>query len=69
MSEDTVRDKAKASVEAVLEGGQSVQQGDLQVSKASLAAAHDIQVQEESREAQRSGRRPLFRNFNLSEMK
>jgi hypothetical protein len=65
MTED-IRTKAAQSVEATLEGGQSVSQGDMQVSKASLKDAHAIMVHEDVRTAGRTGRRPLFRGINMS---
>ncbi len=66
MTEKDIRTKAQESVEATLEGGQSVSQGDMSVSKASLKSAHDIMVEEDDRAARRSGRRPLFRGINIS---
>jgi hypothetical protein len=66
MATETTSDKAEASVNAVLDGGQSVTQGDMSVSKAALRDAHAILKDEQDRTAQRSGRRPLFRGINLS---
>jgi hypothetical protein len=66
MPESDLETKAKDAIESILEGGQSVTQGDLQVSKASLAATHAILVHEEQRQASKSGRRPLFRGINIS---
>lgn len=66
MTETAIETKAKSAIESVLDGGQSITQGDLQVSRASIAATHAILVHEEQRAAAKSGRRPLFRGFNIS---
>ena len=63
---DEIKDLAQASVEATLSGGQSVSQGDMSVSQANLRDAHEILKEEENKEASRNGRRPLFRNVNMS---
>ena len=65
MSEN-IKTKAEASIESILEGGQSITQGDMQVSRASLRDAHAIVKDEEDRLARTSGRRPLFRGINIS---
>lgn len=63
---DTIKDLAEASVQATLEGGQSISQGDMSVSQARLRDAHEILKEEENKEAVRNGRRPLFRNVDMS---
>jgi hypothetical protein len=63
---DSIRTKAKESIESTLEGGQSISQGDMSVSKASLRDAHAVLVEEDTRRAARSGRRPMFRGINMS---
>ena len=65
MSEN-IKTKAEASIESILDGGQSITQGDMQVSRASLRDAHAIVKEEEDRLARTSGRRPLFRGINIS---
>jgi hypothetical protein len=66
MTDESVRDAAEVAVEKILEQGQSISQGDMQVSRASLRDAHAIMRDEDDRTAQKSGRRPLFRNLNIS---
>lgn len=68
MSDTTLKTKAQTAIERTLDGGQSITQGDMQVSQASLASAHAVLVHEEQRLAKKSGRRPLFRGINLSGM-
>lgn len=63
-----IRDTAKDSVESTLTSGQAITQGDMSVAKPNLAQSYDVMRQEENRKAATSGRRPLFRNFNISEM-
>lgn len=63
---ETIKDAAKESVDKTLESGQTVTQGDMSVTRANLATAHKILKDEDDRKARRSGRRPLFRSFNLS---
>ena len=66
MPDETIKEKAEASVEAVLDEGQSVTQGDMSVSRANLRDAHAILTMEDDRTARRTGRRPLFRNIDIS---
>lgn len=65
---DEIKNKAEENIEAVLDGGQSITQGDMQVSKGSLKDSYMILRDEEARSAQRGGRRPLLRNINLGNM-
>ena len=64
-TESAIETAAAAAVESVLTGGQSVTQGDMSVSKASLRDAHAVLMHEEQRQSRKTGRRPLFRGMNL----
>ncbi len=66
MSEKSLQELAEESVESTLSAGQSISQGDMSVSKANLAQAHEIMTQEEDRAARKSGRRPFLRNIDIS---
>jgi hypothetical protein len=66
MAETTIAEKAQASVETTLSGGQSATVDGMSQTQASLRDAHAIMVSEEQRLAGKSGRRPLFRGINLS---
>jgi hypothetical protein len=68
MSESTICTAAKASVAATLSQGQSSTIADVSVSNANLADAQAIIAEEENRTARKSGRRPLFRSINISEV-
>lgn len=65
---DTIRDKANTAIESTLDSGQSIAQGDMQVSKANLRDAYQVLKDQEDRNAQKAGRRPLFRNINMNGM-
>lgn len=64
----TTEDIASAAVESALTEGQSSSIGDISHSKTPASSAYSILEKERDRAAQLSGRRPLFRGFNLSRM-
>ena len=68
MADETIKEIAEQSVKDTLEAGQSIQQGDMNTSRASLKDAHAVAIDEEGRSARKTGRRPLFRNLNISGM-
>lgn len=68
MTTEAIRQKAEQSVEQSLESGQSVTQGDMQVSRVSVKDAFNISLHAESVKAAKDGRRPLFRSFDLSQV-
>jgi hypothetical protein len=66
MANEQIKEKAQQSIEESLAGGQSVTQGDMQVSRVSVRDAFEISNSSEDIAARKAGRRPLFRSFNLS---
>lgn len=68
MSDSTICTAAKTSVAATLAQGQSSSIGEVSLTNANLADAQAIIESEENRTARKSGRRPLFRSLNLSEV-
>ena len=68
MPDETTADKAKASVDATLEQGVSITEGNLSVSRVNPRDAYAIAESEEKKEIERAGRRPLFRGINMAGM-
>jgi hypothetical protein len=66
MSDQTIREAADSAASDILENGQYVMQGDMQVTRASLRDVHGVLTHEDNRAARKAGRRPLMRAVNLS---
>lgn len=68
MPDQTTAEKAKASLDASLDQGASISEGNLSVSRVNARDAYEIAKASKDEAAQKKGRRPLFRGINMGGM-
>jgi len=63
-----LQDQIDSALSSVLSGGERIQQGDMSVGMAPLRDIYAISIEAKNRGERKTGRRPLFRQFNLGAM-